>query len=170
MSRLDESIGRLRGMADSLKLNPKKDSHRMILALVDMVEELGEAVAQLGQAHVNLAQGYLDLSSYVDAVEEEVSDLAGVVIAEEEQAASGDASAEDAASTAGAAEEADDRRIEYECPHCGRTIEIAADAANLDEDACCPVCGELLFPELTEEDPENEDNDEDDDEEEETED
>ena len=38
--------------------------------------------------------------------------------------------------------------IEYECPHCGKTIKIDADDVDFDEDALCPECGKELFPEL----------------------
>ena len=41
--------------------------------------------------------------------------------------------------------------IEYECPHCGATVEIDPDEVDFDEDALCPQCGKELFPELPEE-------------------
>ena len=47
--------------------------------------------------------------------------------------------------------------IEYECPHCGATVEIDPDEIDFDEDALCPQCGKELFPELPEEeDPDGE--------------
>ena len=46
--------------------------------------------------------------------------------------------------------------IEYECPHCGASVEIDPDEVDFDEDALCPQCGKELFPELPEEDADEE--------------
>ena len=49
--------------------------------------------------------------------------------------------------------------IEYECPHCGATVQIDADDVDFDEECLCPECGKELFPELpddAEEEPDNE--------------
>ena len=48
-------------------------------------------------------------------------------------------------------DEAFEGPIEYECPHCGASVEIDPDDVDFDEDALCPQCGKELFPELPEE-------------------
>ena len=48
-------------------------------------------------------------------------------------------------------EQAFEGTIEYECPHCGTTVEIDPDQVDFDQDALCPECGKELFPELPEE-------------------
>jgi DNA-directed RNA polymerase subunit RPC12/RpoP len=130
MSKLTERISYLQGLAEGMKLNPDKDSHRLILGILDVLGEVGVSFEALAESHG-------ELSDYVEAIDEDLADLEADLYDDEN---------EEAAETGGEVES-----IEYECPHCGATVEIDPDKVDFDEDALCPKCGKELFPELPEE-------------------
>ena len=133
MSRLTDRISFLQGLAEGMKLNPDKDSHRLILGILEVLGEVGESFEALAESHG-------ELSDYVESIDEDLADLEADLYDDEN---------EDVAK-----KETDDEfegMIEYECPHCGEKIEIDPDEVDFDEDALCPQCGKELFPELPEE-------------------
>ena len=133
MSRLTDRISFLQGLAEGMKLNPDKDSHRLILGILEVLGEVGESFEALAESHG-------ELSDYVESIDEDLADLEADLYDDEN---------EDVAK-----KETDDEFegvIEYECPHCGAKIEIEPDEVDFDEDALCPQCGKELFPELPEE-------------------
>ena len=133
MSRLTDRISFLQGLAEGMKLNPDKDSHRLILGILEVLGEVGESFEALAESHG-------ELSDYVESIDEDLADLEADLYDDEN---------EDVAK-----KETDDEFegvIEYECPHCGEKIEIDPDEVDFDEEALCPQCGKELFPELPEE-------------------
>ena len=133
MSRLTDRISYLQGLAEGMKLNPEKDSHKLILGILDVLGEVGSSFEALAESHG-------ELSDYVESIDEDLADLEADLYDDEN---------EDVAK-----KETDDEFegvIEYECPHCGAKIEIDPDEVDFDEDALCPQCGKELFPELPEE-------------------
>ena len=130
MSKLTDRISYLRGLAEGMKLNPEKDSHRLILGILDVLGEVGDSFEALADSHA-------ELSEYVESIDEDLADLeADLYDDEDEEAADGDE------------EEPFESTIEYECPHCGATVQIDADDVDFDEECLCPECGKDLFPEL----------------------
>ena len=136
MSKLTDRISYLQGLAEGMKLNPEKDSHRLIQGILEVLGEVGTSFEALAESHA-------ELSDYVESIDEDLADLEADLYDDENEEA------------AAKGEEADDESfengIEYECPHCGATVEIDPDEIDFDEDAVCPRCGKELFPELPEE-------------------
>ena len=130
MSKLTDRISYLQGLAAGMKLNPEKDSHRVILGILEVLGEVGTAFDALAESHG-------ELSDYVEAIDEDLSDLEANLYDDDDEKAAVDEDTEPA--------------IEYECPHCGATVEIDPDEVDFDEESLCPECGKELFPELPEE-------------------
>ena len=156
MSKLTDRISYLQGLAEGMKLNPEKDSHRLILGILDVLGDVGESFEALAESHG-------ELSDYVESIDEDLADLEADLYDDEDE----DAAEEEKE------EEPFENTIEYECPHCGAMITIDPDDVDFDEDTLCPECGKDLFPELPEgaeeepdeepdEEPEQEDGEEDD--------
>ncbi len=133
MSRLTDRISYLQGLAEGMKLNPSKDSHKLIIGILEVLGEVGDAFEALADSHG-------ELSDYVEAIDEDLADLEANLYDDENEGLA----------KAGNEDDFEDM-IEYECPHCGAKIEIDPDEADFDEDALCPACGKELFPELPEE-------------------
>ena len=156
MSKLTDRISYLQGLAEGMKLNPDKDSHRLILGILEVLGEVGDSFEALAESHG-------ELSDYVESIDEDLADLEADLYDDEDE----DAAEEEKE------EEPFENTIEYECPHCGAMITIDPDDVDFDEDTLCPECGKDLFPELPEgaeeepdeepdEEPEQEDGEEDD--------
>ncbi|MBR6164850.1 MAG: hypothetical protein IKQ45_02845 [Clostridia bacterium] len=141
MSKLTDKISYLQGLAEGMKLNPDKDSHRLILGILDVLGGVGESFEALAESHE-------ELSDYVESIDEDLADLEADLYDDENEEQAEDEEDENFEST-----------IEYECPHCGTMIPLDPDNVDFDEDALCPECGKELFPELpegAEEEPEEE--------------
>ena len=130
MSKLTDRISYLQGLAEGMKLNPEKDSHRLILGILDVLGDVGESFEALAESHG-------ELSDYVESIDEDLADLEADLYDDED---------EDAAETE--EEEPFESTIEYECPHCRTMITIDPDDVDFDEETVCPECGKDLFPEL----------------------
>ena len=129
MSRLTDRISFLQGLAEGMKLNPDKDSHRLILGILEVLGEVGESFEALAESHG-------ELSDYVEAIDEDLADLEADLYDDEDE---------------NLAEDGEADSIEYVCPHCGATVEIDPEKVDFDEESLCPKCGKELFPELPEE-------------------
>ena len=132
MSKLTDRISYLQGLAEGLKLSPDKDSHRLILEIVDVLGDVGDAFEALAGAHD-------ELNDYVESMDEDLSDLEDAFYEDEDEDDEEDEDGED-----------EEGLIQYECPHCGSTVDFDPDDVDFEEDALCPVCGKELFPELPE--------------------
>ena len=109
MSRLTDRISYLQGLAEGMKLNPDKDSHKLILGILEVLGEVGESFEALAESHG-------ELSDYVESIDEDLADLeADLYDDEDEELAEDDE------------DHAFEGQIEYECPHCGATVEIDPD-------------------------------------------
>ena len=128
MSRLTDRISFLQGLAEGMKLNPDKDSHKLILGILDVLGEIGDSFDAL-------AESYGELNDYVESIDEDLADLEADLYDDENEEL-----AEDSEDEYG--------EIEYECPHCGTVVKLDPEDVDFDEDAKCPECGKELFPEL----------------------
>ncbi len=145
MSKLTDKISYLRGLAEGMKLNPEKDTHRLIMEILDVLGEVGDSFEALSESHG-------ELSDYVESIDEDLADLEADLYDDEDEEAAEDGEEEPFEST-----------IEYECPHCGAMVNIDPDDVDFDEETVCPECGKDLFPELPEGAAEEDDEDETDD-------
>ena len=140
MSKLTDKISYLQGLAEGMKLNQEKDSNRLILGILDALNEVGSSFEALAEAHE-------ELSEYVESIDEDLADLEADLYDEEDEdyAEDDESFGEDDDEEMGGA-------LVYECPHCHEQVELDPDELDLEEDHPCPKCGEELFPELPEED------------------
>ena len=130
MSKLTDRISYLQGLAEGMKLNTEKDSNRLIVEILNVLGDVGDAFEALAESHG-------ELSDYVESIDEDLADLEADLYDDENEELAED--------------EGEGESIEYECPHCGATVQIDPDEVDFDEDALCPECGKELFPELPEE-------------------
>lgn len=128
MSKLTDKISYLQGLAEGMKLNPEKDTHKLILGILDALGDVGEAFEEMNEAQT-------ELSDYVESIDEDLADLEADLYDEDDEDAYEDS-------------DEGENPIVYECPHCGTEIEIDPEDVDFDEDAACPACGKELFPEL----------------------
>ncbi len=131
MSRLSEKASYLKGLAEGLKLNPEKDSNRMLLELLDLAEETARELEAL-------AARQDDLAEYAEAIDDDLTALEDDIYGEDEDEDEDDEEDD---------EDDEEGTVTYVCPHCGSEIELSLESLDLEEDMPCPACGKPLFPE-----------------------
>ena len=180
MSKLTEHVSYLKGLADGLKLNDEKDSNRLLLGILDALEETVQEIEELEQRHEMLEDVVADLDDSVDGLfddifgdeEDDDEEEDGPIPLfphssgweDDEEEFIGDEGDEDEDEDGDDEDDGDgseDEIISYECPHCGHELTFHVDSVDFDEDYRCPVCGKPVFPEFPEQDDEPEDPDED---------
>ena len=138
MSKLTDQISYLQGLAEGMKLNPEKDSHKLIRGILDVLGEVGEAYEALAESHG-------ELSNYVESIDEDLADLEEEIFGDDEEDDFGDDEDEEEEDEDGEDEEdgeeidLDGAPILYECPHCHTTVEIDPESVDFDEDALLEV-------------------------------
>ena len=77
MSKLTDKISYLQGLAEGMKLNPEKDSHRLILGILDVLGEVGDSFEALAESHGELAD-------YVESIDQDLADLEAEIYDDED--------------------------------------------------------------------------------------
>lgn len=171
MSKLTDRISYLKGLAEGLKLNADKDSNRMILEILDVLQETAQDLSQLTEAHN-------ELNDYVESIDDDLAELEEDLFDDDDEYYEDDDDDDDDGYEFGDAEDDDkcscgcgghhhddedededddegddeDEVITYACPHCNHELQFKASDVDFDEDYRCPACGKPVFPELTEDD------------------
>ena len=136
MSNLSDRVSYLKGLAEGLKLDTEKNEGKLIEKILELLSDITDELASLREDHD-------DLSSYVEAVDNDLSDLEDVVLGDEDYDDEDEDDEKD--------EEEDDGLVEYTCPHCGEEMTFEVDSFDFDEDYLCPNCHQPLFPETPDE-------------------
>ena len=141
MSKLTDKISYLRGLAEGMKLNPDKDSHRLILGILEVLGEVGDSYEALAESHG-------ELSNYVESIDQDLADLEADLFDNADETLEGE---DGKADPEGDGETDGPGDLLYECPHCHTEIHLDPESLDLDQEHPCPSCGKELFPELPEE-------------------
>ena len=134
MSNLSDRVSYLKGLAEGLKLDTEKSEGKLIEKILEVLTDVSAEIDSIREDHD-------DLSSYVEAIDNDLSDLEDVVL-EDDDFEDRDANNNN---------EEDDSVVEYTCPHCGEEMTFEVDSFDFDKDYLCPNCHKPLFPETPEE-------------------
>ena len=131
MNNLSDRVSYLKGLAEGLKLDTDKNEGKLIEKILEVLSDITAEITSIREDHD-------DLSSYVEAIDNDLSDL--------EDAVMDDGGEEDFDDEDDDGNE-DDGVVEYTCPHCGEEMTFEVDSFDFDEDYLCPNCHQPLFPE-----------------------
>ena len=134
---ITEKVAYLKGLAEGMKLNADTPEGKMLLAIVDVLDDMALTVEDLDD-------GFTELSAQVDEIDEDLGSLEEDCYGEE--CCCDDEDEEDECDCCG-----DEVLYEVECPSCGNTICI--NESMLEEGEMeCPNCHELLEFDIQDED------------------
>ena len=136
MSNLSDRVSYVKGLAEGLKLDTDKNEGKLIEKILEVLSDVADEMGSLRSDHD-------DLSDYVEAIDNDLSDLEDVVLEDEDQDGEDFDEDEDG--------DEDDGLVEYTCPHCGEEMTFEVDSFDFDEDYLCPNCHQPLFPETPDE-------------------
>ena len=123
MELVKEKVAYLKGLAEGLKVGEESSEGKLILAMIDVLDEIAEEMYDLFEAQD-------ELSEYVEELDEDLSDLEDEFYDEDEY--DDDEEDED--------EEDDDAFYEVQCPNCNDSI-VVDEEIFINEDAIiCPNC------------------------------
>lgn len=119
MDGIRERVAYLRGLSDGLSIDETTKEGRLLLAIVDVLEDMAEEIDILDDEQQ-------ELDEYVNAIDEDLSAVEDEIYDYEDE------------------DDEDDGYIEVECPNCNETVYIDEDALDSDEEILCPSCSEPL--------------------------
>lgn len=121
---ITEKVSYIKGLAEGLSLDEKTAEGKVLLAVIDALEDIAKAVSDLKED-----TEYLD--SYIEEIDEDLGAL------EEDYYEEGGCCCEDEDDCDCC--DCDDDFVEVECPECGETV-CLDDTIDL-EHVICPACG-----------------------------
>ena len=130
-----EKVAYIKGLADGLNLDGKKEEVKVIKAIIDLLDDLAMSVS-------DLEEGLDVVSEQVDAVDEDLAELESYVY--------DDCDCDDCCDD----EDEENPFYEVTCGACGQKLNVSEDVL-LEGEIECPNCGELLefdFSDLFDED------------------
>ena len=148
MSELTDRVAFLRGLAEGMQLDESKQETKLILKMLDVMDEMAKDNDDLHKA-------VDELNEYMESIDEDLSDMEEDIYGDVSNDEEGD---DDSDSD----DDEDERTVEYACPYCGEVMVFDVERFDFDEDYLCPNCHKPLFPEESEEDESENEDDEDD--------
>lgn len=145
MSNLTDRTAYLRGLAEGMSLDKEKNENRLMLEIVAVLDEVAQKVVEM--------DGDLDeLDEYVESIDSDLGDIEDALFGEDDDDEDDDD--EDDDDDEGDDEEGvtfdENEELSFDCPHCGKTMQIKAAEIDFDESPLCPNCHKPYFPETIE--------------------
>ena len=133
MSNINDRVAYLKGLAEGMKLSDETNEGKLLLKVLDVLEEMAEELTALRADHD-------ELDEYVESIDDDLADMEEYLFDEE------DDEEEDEDDEEEDEEDDDDQLVVYECPHCGNEVTFEIDGFDFEEENLCPSCGKPLFP------------------------
>ena len=121
MMTITEKVAYLKGLADGMKLSAETNEGKLLLAVIDTLEDMALTVS-------DMEDSVAELSAQVDEIDDDLGSV-------EEDLYGDECDCDDEDDD----EDFDDTLYEVECPSCGEKLDF-----DLEEDCggCCGTCGE----------------------------
>lgn len=151
MSKLTDRVSFLKGLAEGMQIDKDKNSNKLLMEIISILDDMAKEMAEMTEAHD-------ELNEYVESIDDDLADLEEVLFGEDEDACgcgcedcNDDCNCDDCDDDEDDEDE-DSEMISYSCPHCNHEILFDASTVDFDEDYLCPACGKPVFPEVADED------------------
>jgi len=142
MSNVNDRVAYLKGLAEGMKLSDETNEGKLLLKMLDVLENMAEELTSLRTDHD-------ELDEYVESIDDDLADLEEYLFDDDDDEDDDEDDEDD--------EEDDDQVVVYSCPHCGNEVTFEIDGFDFEEENLCPACGKPLFPTDGEEDGPSED-------------
>lgn len=133
MANMIGRVSYLRGLCDGLDLQPDTKESKVLLAMIDVLDEMAAQVASLEEAHQ-------ELDEYVESIDDDLSNMEESLFGDEGPGMHSHFHPADY----GFGEEEEEDIVEFECPHCGYSIISNAYEFDLESEHTCPRCGKSI--------------------------
>lgn len=147
MSKLTDRVSFLKGLAEGLQLDKDVAGNKLLLEIIGVLDDMAQEMADMAEAHE-------ELNEYVESIDDDLADLEDELFGDDDDCDCCDCD-EDDCDCCDCCDDEDDL-IEYACPHCGHEIEFRASEVDFDEEYLCAACGKPIFPEVEDDEDEDE--------------
>ncbi|KAB3537374.1 hypothetical protein F8154_03530 [Alkaliphilus pronyensis] len=128
MEYLYEKVAYLKGLADGLELKGSSKEGKLLLSVIDILEDYADAIVEISQEQD-------DLSEYVEALDEDLMDVEDELFEEDDYDDYDDYDDD----------EDDVEFAEVECPYCGDELYVDEDLLEEEEvEVACPKCNRTI--------------------------
>ncbi len=135
MDDLNSKLGYLRGLAEGLGINDETKEGKIIQQMILLLDEIGNSLDEL-------KEDYEELFSYVEAIDQDLTDLEDELLEDDEE---DDDDYEDYDDD----DDYDNHNVSFtvECPECHQEVIIDEDILEDEEsfEVLCPNCGKVVF-------------------------
>ena len=140
MSSITDRTAYLRGLAEGLNLDKDKSENRLMLEMLAVMDEMAQKIK-------DVEEDVDELDEYVESIDGDLGDIEDALFGEDDDEGDEDDEEDD-----GEADEEFDENEElsFDCPHCGKTMQIKAADIDFDESPLCPSCHKPFFPDVSE--------------------
>ncbi len=132
---ITEKVAYLKGLAEGLKINDDKPEGKLLLAMIDVLDDMALTVDDLDNEIAEMVE-------IIDEIDQDLGEVEGDIYGDDDDE-------EDFCEGCDGCDEDDEELYEVECPTCGDIICINEEMLEEGE-MDCPNCGELLEFELEE--------------------
>lgn len=130
MENIREKVSYLKGLSDGLGINHETKEGKIILALIDLVDDMSLQLEDMDDRTS-------ELEEYIEAIDEDLADVEEDIYEDDDEDCDEDDDMDD------------EGFIEVECPHCREVVYLDEEMfQDEDEEILCPNCGEpIIFSE-----------------------
>lgn len=125
---ITEKVAYLKGLAEGMELNAEKKEGKLLLAIIDVLEDIALELADIEDAQEELGEG-------LDAVSDDLEDVEDLLYGEDEEDDEPEYELDDLGE--------DEDCYATTCPTCEETIYFDESVLE-DGEVICPNCGEKL--------------------------
>lgn len=136
MDDLNSKLGYLRGLAEGLGINDETKEGKVIRQMILLLDEIGRSLEEINE-------NYEELFSYVEAIDQDLSDLEDELLEGNEE----DEDYDDYDEKDEDVYDEHDVSFTVECPECHQEVTIDEDVLEDEEsfEVLCPNCGRVVF-------------------------
>lgn len=135
MSSITDRTSYLRGLAEGLNLDKEKNENRLMLEMLTVMDEMAQKIKEV-EDDVD------ELDEYVESIDGDLGDIEDALFGDEDDFDEYDEEEPE--------EFDENEELSFDCPHCGKTMQIKAADIDFDESPLCPNCHKPFFPDVIE--------------------
>lgn len=130
MNYLKEKVSYLKGLADGMQINDTTNEGKLLKAIIDVLDDVALAVDDIEEVQE-------ELSEQVDEMDEDLAEVESLIYDEEYEDDDEECDCEECEC------EEEDVVAEFDCPHCGETVNME-DAYMKKDSVLCPHCNKAI--------------------------
>lgn len=136
MNYLKERVSYLKGLAEGMQISDSTNEGKLLKAILDVLDDVALAVDDVEEVQEQLTE-------QIDEIDEDLSEIESLIYDDEEcdddcDECEGENGEEDEDE-----EDEEDVTAEFDCPHCGETVNLE-DAYMKKDSVLCPHCNKEI--------------------------